>query len=340
MKSLILFALSLPAALAVGQITVYDMNDAPLYGGQLGRLATVSDEWGDQVLLAGTERAVTEMRPIIRFEDVANYSIDVTARLRSFSAGMPGPVLWMATQNVQGGQGTYYVTFPVPNIVVPDELVWSIQLTRLSTDPGKAGPLAGNNVAVGSSSLDFFWVNFSQGGWSHWNFGQPDPGGNLACRIRAVAASATILPTSTTLNPGIVISGTPQDLYTSNDMYYVLRPGLVLSSSQSPIVLTLSGTAPGNNPNMLKMVVESHANQSNIRETIETYDFNAAAYETLNQTVISTADVSRTLDITNPAQHVGPGNEVRTRISYRAVGPVLNYPWRAYLDEATWRYSN
>ena len=45
----------------------------------------------------------------------------------------------------------------------------------------------------------------------------------------------TIAATTTLLSPGIVVSGTPADLNSSNDVYYTLRPGVVLSSSQSPI---------------------------------------------------------------------------------------------------------
>jgi len=157
--------------------------------------------------------------------------------------------------------------------------------------------------------------------------------------LMPASTTTTINPTSTTLAPGIVISGTPADMFTSNDMYYVLRPGVVISSSQSPIVLTLSGTAPGNTPSDLKMVVESKSNQANIRETIESFNFSTSSYDQINQTVLTLSDVVKTLTITNPAQHVGPGNEVRTKISYKAVGPILSYPWRISIDEATWRYT-
>ncbi len=150
----------------------------------------------------------------------------------------------------------------------------------------------------------------------------------------------TITASSTSLAPGIVVSGTPADMFTSNDMYYVLRPGVVLSSSQSPIVLTLSGTAPGSTALALNMVVESHANQANIRQTIDVYNFGSSSYETLNQSVLTTSDVSNNLPISNPSAHIGPANEVRTRISYKAVGPILSYPWRVSIDEATWRYTN
>ncbi len=150
----------------------------------------------------------------------------------------------------------------------------------------------------------------------------------------------TITASSTSLAPGIVISGTPADMFTSNDVYYVLRPGIVLSSSQSPIVLALSGTAPASTASALSMVVESHASQANIRETIDVYNFVTSSYETICQSVLTTSDVSNNLSITNRSAHIGANNELRTRLSYKSIGPILSYPWRVSIDEATWRYAN
>lgn len=171
-----------------------------------------------------------------------------------------------------------------------------------------------------------------------FEYAEPTEGFNID-NFKMAPPAVTVNPTTTSLSPGIVVSGLPSDMYTSNDMYYVLRPGIVLSSQQSPIVLNLSGSAPGANPSQLNMVVESKADQSNVRETIEVYNFSTAAYEVLNQTVLTTSDVVKDLAIPSPANHVGPGNEVRTRISYKAAGPILTYPWRVSIDEATWRYT-
>ena len=128
-------------------------------------------------------------------------------------------------------------------------------------------------------------------------------------------------------------------MFTSNDVYFVLRPGVVLSSSQSPIVLVLSGTAPGSAASSLSMIVEAHANQANIRQTVDSYNFSTSAYDTLNPAVLPLMDAIATLPISSPNNHIGPGNEVRTPLSYKAVGPILSYPWRVSIDEATWRYT-
>lgn len=174
--------------------------------------------------------------------------------------------------------------------------------------------------------------------------GEPATGGTSGTyyddiSLQPAPSATTILATSTNLAPGLVISGTPADMNASDDIYYVLRPGIVFSTTQSPIVLTLSGNAPGATASDLKMVVESKANQANIGETIEAWNFTTSAWVQLNQTVLTTSDVVKTLTIANPNQFIGPSNEVRTRILYKTVGPVFSYPWRVSIDEATWRYT-
>ena len=150
----------------------------------------------------------------------------------------------------------------------------------------------------------------------------------------------TITATTTSLSPGIVVSGTPADLNTSNDVYYTLRPGIVLSSSQSPIVLNASYTHPAGSASALNSVVEARAQQSNIRQTIEAFNFSTSSYAQLNQQVLptTTPDTVVTSAISPPANFIGAGNEVRLKISYKAVGPILSYPWRVYIDEATLRF--
>src|SRR5437773_3844874 len=115
-------------------------------------------------------------------------------------------------------------------------------------------------------------------------------------------------------------------MYASDYMYYVLRPCVVLSSSQSPIVLTNGYTLPANNATALSSVVESRAQQANIRQTIEAFNFSTNTYAQQNQQVLPTTDTVVTSNLTPPANYIGGGNEVRLKISYKAVGPILAYP--------------
>lgn len=148
----------------------------------------------------------------------------------------------------------------------------------------------------------------------------------------------TIFATTTTLGPGVVGGGSPFDIHFGNNSYYTLKPGVVLTSSQSPIVLKINFNVPDGSPTLLRSVIQSRAQFANTRQTIEVYNFSTNTYNVLNQQVLPTIFPDTVITSTlNPANHIGPGNEVRLKISYKAIGPMFGYPWRVFIDEATLR---
>jgi hypothetical protein len=154
-------------------------------------------------------------------------------------------------------------------------------------------------------------------------------------------ATQTIVATTTSLGSGAVFSGTAANINASDDIYYVLRPGVVLTTAQSPIVLVVSFNLPSASSNMLASVVESRAQQGSIRQTIEALNFSSGTYLQLDQQTLPTTspDTVVTSAISPTANFIGPGNEVRMRISYKTVGAILVFPWRVLVDEATLRYT-
>src|SRR5438105_10478342 len=107
--------------------------------------------------------------------------------------------------------------------------------------------------------------------------------------LLAVAPSApaqVITASSVTLNPGFLVSGTPADLNTSNNVYFVLRPGIVLTTSQEPIVLNLVYIAPHQMLSSLTAIVESRAQQIGERQTVDVYNFGTSTYDRLSQSLI------------------------------------------------------
>jgi hypothetical protein len=151
-------------------------------------------------------------------------------------------------------------------------------------------------------------------------------------------APQTIAATSITVAPGIAINGTPANVNASDDVYYTLRPGVVLTTNQSPIVVTASYNLPAATARAINAVVEARAHQGNIRQTIEAYDFSTSTYSQLNQQVLRTSsDTVMTLPVGPPVDYIGAGNEVRIRVAYKAVGALLIYPWLLSIDEATLR---
>lgn len=147
-------------------------------------------------------------------------------------------------------------------------------------------------------------------------------------------------PTTFTLGPGIVVSGNLASLLQSDDNWLVLRPGIVFSTGVRPISMILEGNAPGSNPSSLQFVIESHGNQNGINERVEVFNFNTNSYDApISSVTLTTTDVVKTLAISNPSLHIGPGNLMRVRVSYAPSAPVFAYPWLVMIDETTWRFT-
>jgi hypothetical protein len=159
-----------------------------------------------------------------------------------------------------------------------------------------------------------------------------------------VATTTTITPTSGVVSPGGTVAGSLSDIGSSNDGYWVLRPGVVFSNAVDPIALTLTGTAPGHTPSILKVVVESRSSSNGTRQVIEAYNYSTNAFDVIDTTTLpfgANPDLVKNLTLPTPANYVSSSNnEVKMRLRYRATTAVFSFPWKPSIDEATWRYTN
>lgn len=141
-----------------------------------------------------------------------------------------------------------------------------------------------------------------------------------------------------TLVRGNLLSGGLPDLHTSNDISMALRPGVTLSSAQRPIVLELEATAPSGQVAGMQFVIESRATSTNVRQWVELYSFTTESWVVMDSRPTSVADQRIEIPITNMTQYRESGTgRVMARISYKAEGPVLAFPWTARIDQAVWR---
>lgn len=149
---------------------------------------------------------------------------------------------------------------------------------------------------------------------------------------------AEVVPASFSLTRGILLSGTLSNLTRSDDMRMNLRPGIVLSSAEAPIQLVLNGTSPVLTTTELHFPVEANANQANIRQTIELFNYQTSSYEQMDSRIAATTDsLVDVIVSTNPSRFINSSTgALRARISYKAAGPVLNYPWLVGIDRAVW----
>jgi hypothetical protein len=187
------------AACATAQEVVYDNTVTPtgFYSGdQIAAGATTGTERGDQITLAGARRTAVRFDAMVYNPDAAG-SGTARVRLYNFPAGGgtdpsgSGPVLWDSGAVPQAfGLGANTLSFTVPNVVVPNEFVWTVTYT-LDAPAGANGfgPLMNDPPAVGTSD-DFFWENDPAASppWGQFFFGGA-PVANFGAKVFARAAT-------------------------------------------------------------------------------------------------------------------------------------------------------
>jgi hypothetical protein len=151
-----------------------------------------------------------------------------------------------------------------------------------------------------------------------------------------VPANPQVMPASFSLSPGSVLSGDTEDLLFSDDSRLQLRPGVVLSTSQAPIRLTINGFSPTASPSLMSIRLEGQTSAT-LSRTVEAYNFNTGQWVVINTANTTSSDTVANLTVSNAAQFVQAGTQaVRMRVSYKQTSPVLSFPYTARLDVAIW----
>jgi hypothetical protein len=136
---------------------------------------------------------------------------------------------------------------------------------------------------------------------------------------------------------GVIESGGYNSVLHSDDSHFVLRPGITFTTSQAPIELVVEATGPSPNPTRLEFAIEFHSTAPAIRQTIEMYNFGTNAYENVDTRQSTLTDSVAVVAITsNAGRFVSPTGLMRSRMSYKATGPVFAYPWRTRIDYIRW----
>jgi len=170
------------------------------------------DEYGDEVILAGTARIVTEIQLEYYADFVPNGN--QLGRLRFYANTGPAwhdnldykmpasPPFYEDTFQVITGFQAVAIT--IPNVVVPDHFTWTVQFLGISQTKtnDRAGLLFYDPPTIGQS-FDDFWELLPNEGWSP--LARPDVKNNFGARIVAVAAAAPRLTIAKSGN-NVVIS--------------------------------------------------------------------------------------------------------------------------------------
>jgi hypothetical protein len=164
---------------------------------------------------------------------------------------------------------------------------------------------------------------------------------NITGRREALMwVSRSVAPTSYSMFRGSVLSGNLASLQNSDNDRLVMRPGITLGTSQPPIQIILNATAPTSSPNGFSFSVESNASFGNAQQKVSLYNFNTGLYEELDTRLAKTTDDTVTVTVrTNPSRFIEVGTlAVRARVSLRAVGPSLAFPWSGRIDKVWWSF--
>ena len=147
----------------------------------------------------------------------------------------------------------------------------------------------------------------------------------------------TVHPSSFSISPGIILSGGLNELQYNDGQRLIARPGVVLSSNQTPLQIVIEGSSPVHTPTKLRVLVEAQVSQANISQTISLFDFVSSSWEVLDTRAGTISDsVADVAASGNPEGYVQTNGTIRARVGYRATGPILSYPWQARVDRVLW----
>lgn len=185
------------APLAVMLAMAPVVNADTIYDNTVNLLGTLIDgrelEWGDGATLDGTERVVTRISLIIHALG-GDHPADVRVRLfedGDIFKGEPGAMLWESElfeqMTILDGSNLY--DFDLPNVLVPDSLTWTLQLTNVGGSAGIVGSRFVHPPLVGSSEA-FIWSRHANGSWTQFLIPSYR---SFGARIEAVPEPATLV---------------------------------------------------------------------------------------------------------------------------------------------------
>jgi hypothetical protein len=193
---------------AVAAEIVYDNSTQ-----YLGSDYETTDEYGDEVILGGTARVLTEIQIEYYAEFVRNG--DELLRLRFYENTGP---FWMGNpdypipaapplyeDSFQISTGFQVIVITLPNIRVPNHFTWTVQFLGISQASvnDRAGLLYFDPPAVGHSPGDDFWELLPDG-WAA--LGRDDLIDNFGARILAIEGLSPPKLTITKSGSNVVIS--------------------------------------------------------------------------------------------------------------------------------------
>ncbi len=132
------------------------------------------------------------------------------------------------------------------------------------------------------------------------------------------------------------------ELSNSDDVYLGCSPPVrrIQQSSEPQVWLELTGTAPHNFPQELRLDVEANATSAELTQTIELFNFSTGDYDLLDARTSTTQDQQVMVDPDGSgAEYVDEDGTVRARVGWLAPPvPTRRFKWRVRVDQIVWRF--
>lgn len=238
----------------------------------------------------------------------------------------PVPVIGsISPDHMSAGSAGFELTVNGSSFVTTSVVTWngSIRPTTFVSSTRLRVAISAADVAT-AGSANVRVVNFDPGG------------GSSVAKVFAISpsGSALVLPSEITVLDGELFDGGLEQLFQSDDAYVALFNSPDTLGCQ----VTVSGFAATSSASNIRLDYESSATRPGLAQQVHMYNFFGQRFQSLEGSTAPTSDRFITLTVPTPTQFVGPGNELRYRITWSPINdedPSVD-GWLHLIDLVRW----
>ncbi|MBS1723898.1 MAG: hypothetical protein JSS66_13200 [Armatimonadetes bacterium] len=229
----------------------------------------------------------------------------------------------------------------------------SAPVSSLAVDPLNAGHLlAGTDLGIFTTwDNGATWSASSQGpgtvpidqlGWRNdtqlmaYTYGRGTWQGNVT------PTPVTLSATSFSILRGVLVSGTVADTVNSDDQYLVVKNGVTLNPSESPVQVDFKTTAPNTVAQQMSIRLELSVSTVGLQSKVNVFNYDTNAWELMDTRGATLAD--QVIDIpinSNASKYINPATrEMKIRVEVRVNGLVGSASWSGKFDQVRWTFND
>ncbi len=258
---------------------------------------------------------ITDWNVVVRSANIWNFTSANSNVLFDYNLSSDGTQLLVTPVDEFGSYGQFII-----GSYVGSHDLNGVLLADFSYDPGGEAGLVTPFVYQTTSPLDL------------------DINGNRVVAT-AVVEPTVIVPETLNVLRGLLVGGTLQDVFESDDSRIRFNPGLTINSTEAPVWLIFDGALPSDNPSSVQIMMESQAGTPGLSHTLEAWNWSSGVYDVvdISESSFNTDNVV-TIDLgSSISDYVeSQTGAVRTRLGWRKTGFTINFPWEVRLDQLVW----